>query len=141
MHSRGQVVFDKHGQPIRMAGTIQDISERRRDEDALLQSRGRFQAIFENSLDGILLMDDVGRLVDGNTAICQLLGYTRDELLGLSVTDITPNREQISVRIRQFLGAGAMSGEMLFVPRRYNPPGRIPRGGEYPPRPASGGLS
>ena len=93
VHSRSQVVCNEAGKPVRMFGTAQDITERRRDEEAIEQSHRRFQAVFENSLDGILLMDDTGRYVDVNPSMCQLLGYSREEMLELTVRDITPAQD------------------------------------------------
>jgi len=89
----------------------------RRAEEALEESRRRFRAVFENSLDGILLRDDGGRYVDGNRAICQLLGYSREELLRLTVWDVTPapNRERIPELMARFLAAGTMSGEYTLL--------------------------
>ena len=71
VQSRGELVFDKDNKPVRMFGAVQDVTDRKRAEEALEESRRRFQAIFENSLDGILLLDDGGHFVDGNPAICQ----------------------------------------------------------------------
>ena len=67
--------------PSACSAPYQDITERTNAEEAIDESRRRFQAVFENCLDGILLIDDAGRYVDVNPAICQLLGYTREELL------------------------------------------------------------
>ena len=105
------------GQVVRWYGTCTDIDERKRAEDALEDSRRRFQAIFENSLDGILLIDDGGRYVDCNPAACQLLGYSREELLQLTVWDVTPapDRERIPELMGRFLSAGTLSGEYTML--------------------------
>lgn len=44
-------------------------------DDALTESRRYLQAIFENSLDAIFLLNDDGRYIDANPAACELLGY------------------------------------------------------------------
>src|SRR5438874_1512216 len=67
-----------------------DVTERRRAEEALAESRRRYQAIFENALDAILLMDDAGLFVDANPAAWELLGYGREELVRMYLWDITP---------------------------------------------------
>jgi len=89
----------------------------RRAEEGLEQGRQRFQAVFENSLEGILLMDDAGRYVDGNPAICQLLGYSREELMRLTVWDVTPapDRERIPDLLGLFLSAGTLRGEYTLL--------------------------
>jgi PAS domain S-box-containing protein len=117
VQARGQPVFDADGNPVRLSGTVQDISERSRAEKAVDESRRRFQAVFENALEGILLMDDAGRYVDVNPAICQLLGYTREEFLKLTVSDITPlpDRERLPELLSQFLAVEKMAGEYTVL--------------------------
>ena len=108
---------EETGKPTRILGTAEDITERRRNAEAIEQCRRRFQAVFENSLDGILLMDDAGHFVDANPSMCQLLGYSREELLKLSVWDITtaPDRERIPDLMASFLSAGTQSGEYTLL--------------------------
>jgi PAS domain S-box-containing protein len=117
VHARSQAVCDEAGKLTRMFGTSQDITERRRNEEAIEQSHRRFQAVFENSLDGILLMDDSGRLVDVNPSIFQLLGYSREELLTLTIQDVTTpqDRERIPDLMEQLLATGTQSGEYTLL--------------------------
>ncbi|MFP4476040.1 MAG: PAS domain S-box protein [Desulfatibacillaceae bacterium] len=53
----------------------------------------RFRAVFEQAMDSIFIHDDQGRIVDVNKKACKSLGYSREELLGLSVRDIDPHAE------------------------------------------------
>lgn len=104
----------------RFAGAVslaRDVSEELRTAEQLAESERRFRAVFENSLDAILLMDDAGRYVDANPAACQLLGYTRDEIVRLTVSDLTPevDRGMIPERINRFLGAGTSYGEYTLL--------------------------
>jgi PAS domain S-box-containing protein len=70
---------------------IRNISERTKGEQAIRDSEERFRAIFENSLDGILLADvDTMRFFSGNRAICSMLGYTPEEISSIGVSDIHP---------------------------------------------------
>ncbi len=60
-------------------------------EQARRTSEKTLAAIFDNATDGILLADAATRrFVEGNDAICEMLGYSRDELLALSVDNIHP---------------------------------------------------
>ena len=110
-------LIEEDGTFAGVVSLAQDITERKRTEEALEESRRRFQAIFEYSLEGILLMDDGGRYVDGNPAICQLLGYSHDELVKLTVWDVTParDRERIPELMSGFLSAGTSSGEYTLL--------------------------
>jgi len=57
-------------------------------EIALMQSETRFRALVEQAADGFLLHDFNGRILDVNEFACQSLGYTRKELLSLSLEQI-----------------------------------------------------
>ncbi len=70
---------------------VVDIAERLQVETALRESEQRFKAIFENAQDGILLADlKEKKFVSGNPKICQMLGYSQAEIMGLGVADIHP---------------------------------------------------
>ncbi|MDB5306450.1 MAG: domain S-box protein [Gemmataceae bacterium] len=104
----------------RFAGAVslaRDVTDERRTAEQLAESQRRFRAVFENSLEAILLMDDAGRYVDANPAACQLLGYTRDEIVGLHVSDVTRgvDRGRIPELMRRFLAAGTLNGEYTLV--------------------------
>ncbi len=113
VHSRGQVVSDEDGNPVRMFGTAQDITEQRHADEALEESQRRFQSIFENALDGIVLFDDYANYIDANPAMCRLLGFTREELLRMKLRDVTPipDRDRIPDDMVLFRAAGAASGK------------------------------
>ena len=57
-------------------------------EDALRESEERYRALFETAKDAIFLTDETGRFVDVNEAACNSLGYSREELLKLSISEI-----------------------------------------------------
>jgi PAS domain S-box-containing protein len=61
--------------------------ERRHSEDALRQSEITVRAIFENSLDGIVIFENNGICVEANAAAATLVGVARDELIGRSLCD------------------------------------------------------
>jgi PAS domain S-box-containing protein len=78
---------------------IRDLSDRKQAEAQLRQSENRARATFDGARDGILAADvATQRFVDANPAICQMLGYERDELLALSLPDIHPASEAARVR-------------------------------------------
>lgn len=66
------------------------VIERRQAEDALKESEARFRTLVEQAGDGFELFDENGRYIDLNYATCRQLGYTRQEMLGLSIPDIDP---------------------------------------------------
>lgn len=94
VHGRGALAHDASGRAIRMFGTIADITDRRRTQEALIASERRYAAIFEGAMEAILIAETrTLRLRWANPASCALLGYSRDELLGLTIHAIHPARD------------------------------------------------
>jgi len=78
-------------------GTFLDISENKRSELALRKSEEEFRSFFEQASEGILVADENKRYVDANLNICEMFGYSREELLKLSVYDLlTPDEIKMS---------------------------------------------
>jgi PAS domain S-box-containing protein len=61
--------------------TIQDVTNIRAAQLALRTSESRFRSLFEHSIDGILLTQPGGTVKSANPAMCEMLGYTREEIL------------------------------------------------------------
>ncbi len=84
---RGRVVSrDAQGRPLRMIGTMTDISDRKQAEEALR----RTQHTIDSITDSVFWIDRSARLVFVNRAACQNLGYSREELLSMTVFDLDP---------------------------------------------------
>ena len=84
---RGQFYYGSHGDTQRMLGIAVDITERRQVQEAL----HLFRNLIDQSSDAIEVVDpETLRFLDVNESACRDLGYTRDELLSLSVPDIDP---------------------------------------------------
>jgi len=80
------------GKLIGAAATAEDITERRRSRDALRRSEARYRALVESAPDGIVEVDDRGRIVSVNGETHRLFGYESDELIGQPVTALMPER-------------------------------------------------
>jgi PAS domain S-box-containing protein len=83
---RGEIQRTPDGVPVRVIGTVQDITDLRRSQEALDSMR----YIVDHSGDAILWSDEDGRLVYVNRAACDLLGRAQPDLLKQSVYDIAP---------------------------------------------------
>jgi len=65
------------------------IGSRRRAEEALRESEARFRGVFENSGVGMLLWNREGLYIDVNKTMCEFIGYSREEVLSLSIIDLS----------------------------------------------------
>ncbi len=78
-----RLVLDEKGQIAGIRCTIQDITERKRNEEALRESEERYRTILENIEDGYYEVDLPGNFTFFNDSLCRMLGYSRDELIGM----------------------------------------------------------
>jgi len=82
------VVRDEKGQKIHNQGILIDITEKKLAEEKLKKSEEKFRRIVETAGEGFLLMNEELKIVDVNQAYCQMIGYSREELLGKTVLDL-----------------------------------------------------
>jgi len=82
-------VHNENGQVDFFMATIQDVTERTLAMEALARSEERFRATFEQAAVGIAHIDPDGTWLRVNQTLCDLVGYSRDELLTLTFQDIT----------------------------------------------------
>ncbi len=86
---------DAAGKPATAIAIIQDISDRKRLEEELRESEARFRVFVDHAANAFFLhAAATARVLDVNREACESLGYTRDELIGLTPAgfdaDITP---------------------------------------------------
>ena len=72
----------------RVLAILLDITECTRVEEALRESEARMRNVFDQASDGIYIISADNRYLDTNERGLEMLGYTRDELMGMSVADV-----------------------------------------------------
>jgi len=82
-------ISDDDGEIWGYQGTIRDVTERNRMERRLRESEQLFRNLFEHATMGVAQVDLDGKLLRVNDRLCSILGYSRDELEGLTFQDIT----------------------------------------------------
>ncbi|MEN6498631.1 MAG: PAS domain S-box protein [Thermoguttaceae bacterium] len=82
-------IRDQQDRPVAFEGYVEDVTEQKRVEEALRQTNGELQAIYDGMVDGLLLADaETRRFVRANAAISRILGYSQDELLTMGLEDL-----------------------------------------------------
>ena len=77
-HGLGKLTFDANGQPVSMSGTIQDVSARKFAEERLLLAH----EVFQSAIEGILVTDRKGTILETNPAFTRITGYLSEEAKG-----------------------------------------------------------
>jgi diguanylate cyclase (GGDEF)-like protein/PAS domain S-box-containing protein len=90
LHGRGRADPERPGIFV---GTAQDVTELRAIERNAHAARERFRVAFENAPVGMSIATPEGRLLQVNDSLCEITGYTRDELLSMNVATITHPEE------------------------------------------------
>jgi len=122
---RGYPALDEKGSVIGTTEITLEITERRHAEEALRHSEERFRLSFEDANIGMCLVDLSGRLTRVNQKMCEIFGYTRKELEGMTVNDIA-HPEDLNVSPK-FIDR-AISGEVehaIFEKRYFHKYGHI----------------
>ncbi len=109
---------DEHGTPVAVVGTIHDITERRALETLLRESEARYASTVELAAVGIAHVDPDGYLIWSNSWLRNMLGYTQEELSGLTVWQIShPDDVHISDVDRARVHAREL--DSLRIEKRY----------------------
>jgi PAS domain S-box-containing protein len=91
-----------------------DVRSRRRHRRLSEQER-QFRAVFEGTLDALVITDDRGRYVAANPAAAELFGLSRTELVGKRIEDFMPEDASTGAQWSTFLEAGGQRGEVDLV--------------------------
>ncbi len=112
----GEIYYSEFsGKPISYAGEecllaqSKDISDRKRAEDALQESERYLSTILQTAVDGFWVLDHTGRVMDVNSAYCAMSGYTRDEMIGLKISelDAVESTKETAARIEAVMSKGS----------------------------------
>ncbi|MGE5602098.1 MAG: PAS domain S-box protein, partial [Nitrososphaerales archaeon] len=107
--SLGRPIRDAQGRITSWGGFNLDISERKRAEDALRESEARYRGTFENAAVGICNVGKDGSWLRVNQRLCEILGYSRAELLEKNFQEIT-HPEDLPITLDRF--TTLMNGEI-----------------------------
>jgi two-component system, sensor histidine kinase and response regulator len=110
--ARGHGVFAPDGSLRFIEGLNLDMTRQKQAEEALRTSERQFRVFVDHAADAFFLTDEQGRVLDVNRRACENLGYTRDELIGMSPFDFVDLEPTVfEDRIRQLLAGEAVAFE------------------------------
>lgn len=90
IHVLGNVIYDSNDNPIRIVGTVQDITERKKIEKQLQESEKKWRLLYENLPGGSVVINSEYLIEDVNDVLCATTGFTREELIGQECDIICP---------------------------------------------------
>lgn len=139
LHADGHVVcvdlsvalVKDDGAPLYFIVQVQDVTDRRRTEDALRASERRFRQLVDTSTEAFIAMDAEGRITEWNRQAERIFGWSRDEALGRRMADtiIPPSyREAHNGGLAHYLA----TGEGPVLNQRLELEGRHRDGWEFP---------
>jgi PAS domain S-box-containing protein len=115
---KGHALHDTDGQLAGFEGSVQDISERKRAEEKPGESDKHFRAAFDQTAVGMAQVSLEGRWLQVNRKLCEIFGYTSEELIGRSCQEITyPDDLKIDLGYVHQLLAGDI--ETFSIEKRY----------------------
>ena len=78
------LIRNAEGNPIGFRQTSRDITERKKTQEALKKSEEKYRTILENMSEAFCELDLAGNFTFVNESACQILGYTKNELMGMN---------------------------------------------------------
>jgi|CXWL01.1.fsa_nt_gi PAS domain S-box-containing protein len=125
---RDNRVFERHSTPLILNKDIvgrvwsfADITERKKAEDALLESEEKYRTLVEHASDGIVIVGTDGICIDANGTICNMLGYSKEELRKRNLFELLIiNKGDVPFRIGEVLAGKSVLQERNVIKKNGN---------------------
>lgn len=96
-------LVNENGEITHFIAVKEDITEKKLMLEQIVESESRFRSIWENSLDGMRLLDENGIIVDVNDAYCKLVGMEINQLRGKPLNIVYEFRDNSEASLRRFI--------------------------------------
>ncbi|MBV5278817.1 MAG: PAS domain S-box protein, partial [Campylobacteraceae bacterium] len=97
-HEKAKAIFDEEGKVLYIDGFILDITEEKHSKEALIKSQQTFKQYIESAPYAVFITDRLGYYRDVNLMAEHLSGYSKEELLTMSIADLVPIKDLVKVR-------------------------------------------
>ena len=110
VQAQAELVKDQAGNPVKLLGTMLDITERKRAEETILESEEKYRTLVSQSPEGIFIIDLNGNFISANRSMCETLGYNEKELLSTNIWQIIPKEFEFQhkARLKKILDEGGI---------------------------------
>jgi PAS domain S-box-containing protein len=92
------LIRNREGSPMGFRGIVRDVTERKMWEDTLRRSEEKYRSILENIQEGYFEVDLAGKLTFFNDVLCNLSGYSRNELLSMQNMEYLTSESTMSLQ-------------------------------------------
>ena len=89
VQAKAELTYDPNGNAITMIGTIQDITDRKRMENEIVESEHRYRSIIENAQEGIFQVSTDTKRISVNNAFAHILGYDSPQDVYNCISDVS----------------------------------------------------
>lgn len=108
VHGLGELIFDDNQQPILLIGTIQDITDRVKDEEALRESEEKYRNIFDNVQDVFYQVNMEGIVTDISPSVKHFSEFDRDEIIGKQAENLYVTSESRDIMMKELIYKGEL---------------------------------
>lgn len=109
---------DAEGRLQGVFAAARDITEQKELEQRLRESQAYNRGLIEASVDGLITVDPAGMITDVNACMCQMTGYSREELIGSPFVDFFDETERAWAGVKQTFDKGVATDYALTMATR-----------------------
>ena len=109
---------DAEGRLQGVFAAARDITEQKELEQRLRESEAYNRGLIEASVDGLITVDPEGIISDVNAHMCQMSGYSREELIGTPFTDYFVDSDSADAGVKQTFEKGIVTDYVLTLATR-----------------------
>jgi PAS domain S-box-containing protein len=113
----GKIAYETNGEFRQTHGIMQDITEQRKVEKALIESEKKYSSYIESAPNAVYITDNKGRYLDVNDTMTLMTGYSREELLKMNWRDLTADESKNNAeeQYRILTENGSMKCQLKYI--------------------------